>query len=178
MRFRATIAAIACLAVTCCVGPAPQPSRTPTTPRPTPTPTRAPAPTPVPTSTQWADQPQTPGDWRYSRVDGGSIARFGNGTPVFGLGCMANTRRVALLRYGVPATGAGSMIIRTEFFDRSVATQPSNDGRDQSAALEANDQLLDAMAFSKGRFAVEMAGAPVLYLPSWPEVTRVIEDCR
>jgi hypothetical protein len=34
------------------------------------------------------------------------------------------------------------------------------------------------MAFSKGRFAIEAGSAPPLYLPSWPEVTRVVEDCR
>ena len=44
--------------------------------------------------------------------------------------------------------------------------------------LAARDSVLDAMAFSRGRFAVETAGLPTLYLPSWPEVSRVIEDCR
>ena len=47
-----------------------------------------------------------------------------------------------------------------------------------AAGLPARDPLLDAMAFSKGRFAVEVAGLPTLYLPSWIEVSRVIEDCR
>ncbi len=47
-----------------------------------------------------------------------------------------------------------------------------------AARVAANDPLLDAMAFSKGRFAVEVAGLPTLYVPSYPEVTRVIEDCR
>ena len=44
--------------------------------------------------------------------------------------------------------------------------------------MPARDPLLDAMAFSKGRFALEVAGLPTLYVPSYPEVTRVIEDCR
>jgi hypothetical protein len=47
-----------------------------------------------------------------------------------------------------------------------------------AAQLAARDPLLDAMAFSKGRFAVDVPGLPPLYLPAWPEVTRVIEDCR
>jgi hypothetical protein len=34
------------------------------------------------------------------------------------------------------------------------------------------------MAYSRGRFAVEINGLPTLYLPSWAEVGRVIEDCR
>jgi hypothetical protein len=44
--------------------------------------------------------------------------------------------------------------------------------------VPAQDPLLDAMAFSKGRFAVESAGLATLYVPPYPEVTRVIEDCR
>jgi len=47
-----------------------------------------------------------------------------------------------------------------------------------SVVLTARDPLLDAMAFSRGRFAVEVAGQPSLYVPSWTEVSRVIEDCR
>jgi hypothetical protein len=46
------------------------------------------------------------------------------------------------------------------------------------AALPVRDPVLDAMAFSRGRFALEAAGEPTLYLPSWPELSRVIEDCR
>jgi len=38
--------------------------------------------------------------------------------------------------------------------------------------------LLDAMALARGRFAVEVAGYPALYLPNWAEVARVVEDCR
>jgi len=33
------------------------------------------------------------------------------------------------------------------------------------------------MALSKGRFAVETQGLETLYVPAWPEMTRVIEDC-
>ena len=47
-----------------------------------------------------------------------------------------------------------------------------------AVTLDARDPLLDAMAFSRGRFAIEVAGQPALYLPSWSEVGRVIEDCR
>jgi len=44
--------------------------------------------------------------------------------------------------------------------------------------LSARDPLLDAIAFSRGRFALEAAGLETLYLPAWPELSRVIEDCR
>lgn len=45
-------------------------------------------------------------------------------------------------------------------------------------ALRPNDPILDALAFSRGRFAIEVTGQPTLYLPSWPELSRVVEDCR
>lgn len=45
-------------------------------------------------------------------------------------------------------------------------------------SLPAGDPLLDAIAFSRGRFALEAAGLPTLYLPAWPELSRVVEDCR
>ena len=44
--------------------------------------------------------------------------------------------------------------------------------------ISARDPLLDAMAFSKGRFAALVSGGPGYYLPAWPEVTRVVEECR
>ncbi|WP_159983748.1 hypothetical protein [Novosphingobium sp. 18050] len=45
-------------------------------------------------------------------------------------------------------------------------------------ALPARDKVLDAMAFSRGRFAISAPGESTLYIPSWAEVARVIEDCR
>ncbi len=71
------------------------------------------------------------------------------------------------------------MNIRTETSDRAVPAQQAGTGLSMLAAtLPAADPLLAAMAFSKGRFAVETQGLATLYIPSWPEVTRVIEDCR
>lgn len=164
-----------------CVPPAPEP--TPAPPQSPPlaraTPQTQPSRVVLPASTQWMDAPQTSGDWSYGAVDGGSLARFGAGAnPVFGVGCMAASRRVALLRYGAASSTDVPMAIRTETADRTLAAQPATDRRGVSGALPARDPILDAMAFSKGRFAVEVAGMPTLYLPSWPEVTRVIEDCR
>lgn len=46
------------------------------------------------------------------------------------------------------------------------------------ASFAARDPLLDAMAFSRGRFAIQSDGLPTLYVPSWPEIGRVLEDCR
>jgi hypothetical protein len=38
--------------------------------------------------------------------------------------------------------------------------------------------LLDALALSRARIAIGVPGAAPLVLPSAPEVTRIVEDCR
>ena len=47
-----------------------------------------------------------------------------------------------------------------------------------TAEIPAKDPLLDAMAFSRGRFAIMLDGQAPLIVPSWVEVTRVVEACR
>lgn len=47
-----------------------------------------------------------------------------------------------------------------------------------AAELGTRDPQLDALAFSRGRFMVQLDGAPDVIVPSWPELTRVIEECR
>ena len=46
------------------------------------------------------------------------------------------------------------------------------------AVRAASDTVLDQIAYSRGRFAVEAQGLDTLILPAWAEVGRVIEDCR
>jgi hypothetical protein len=71
---------------------------------------------------------------------------------------------------------AAEIIVRAETMDRGLAARTAPAG--VLAQIPSRDPLLDAMAFSKGRFAVEIVGLPTLYAPAYPEVTRVIEDCR
>lgn len=71
------------------------------------------------------------------------------------------------------------MRIMTETATRLLDARPTgSQSADLATTLSARDSLLDAIALSRGRFAVEAAGLPTLYLPSWAEVSRVIEDCR
>lgn len=164
--------------------PTPSPSPVPT-PAPTPTPTPTPTPAPPQIVTQvaydnWMDAPQTPGDWDYIPTALGGAASFGTSTdqPAFTLWCDRTRRQVELVRHG-DASRSREMRVMTETGERLLDAVPrSNSPQRIFAALSANDPLLDAMAISKGRFAVETAGFATLYLPSWPEVTRVIEDCR
>ena len=76
-----------------------------------------------------------------------------------------------------PAVGATPLTLTTTG-TRKLLTAQSDGAGGAVVSLVPTDPLLDAMAFSRGRFMVEMPGAPVLYLPAWPEVSRVIEDCR
>ena len=172
MRIHAPIALSAAMLLAACVPPSPEPTPVPS---PTPPPVAAPvAPPPVaaPVYENWLDAPATPGDWRY--VGGGqtSSARFGTAGPDLVIACDRASRRITIDRSGGATSGSATMTIRTETQDRTLTTM------DASAVLPATDSLLDAIAFSRGRFAVELTGAPTLYVPAYPEITRVVEDCR
>jgi len=170
--------------IAACV-PAPQPTPAPT-PAPTPVATtpapRPPMPAPAPAE-NWIDRPQTAGNWTHSDLGENALAQFvdSGGAPAFSLLCLASDGQVGLVRTAMSG-GAGQMIIRTETADRALparAFTPDSAGRPRSIAyLDARDPLLDAMALTRGRFAVETSGLSTLYLPAWAEVTRVIEECR
>ncbi|WP_404371648.1 hypothetical protein AB5I39_04385 [Sphingomonas sp. MMS24-J45] len=175
MRFSsASLTAFAAiLLVSGCVGAptAPQPAPGPIAmPRPAPTPVL-----PVPQGSDWRDWTVTPGDWSYRGDARGSIATYGQGggAALLTLRCDRGAGAVTLSRSG--AVGA-PLTLRTSSLVRSVPVQPG--GGSATAALNARDPLLDAMAFSRGRFIVEQQGAPTLVVPAWAEVGRVIEDCR
>jgi hypothetical protein len=118
------------------------------------------------------DAPLTPGDWRYAA--GAATFAGPDGRVLLTLRCSGGS--VAIERTGVGAASAPSFVVRSETASRALA--PSVSGTSTSATLPALDSLLDAIAFSKGRFAIENAGSPTLYVPAYPEITRVIEDCR
>lgn len=157
------------------------PSRVPPAPVPAPQPAPRPAPAPAlpaaPPTTNWADAPQTPGTWRYATQGAYTEAAFigSMGQPLARLRCMADRRLVVV---SLPESGAPRprVTIRSHTAARTLEGQPA--GRETVAGLAPTDPLLDAMAFARGRFAIEADGLAPLYLPSWPEVARVIEDCR
>ncbi|OZA90967.1 MAG: hypothetical protein B7X57_10740 [Erythrobacter sp. 34-65-8] len=97
---------------------------------------------------------------------------------LFGIECQKRDRTIRLVR-GTSLAGPLPMRIRTETTDRLLTAETLGDGRPMLiVALPARDPLLDAMALSRGRFAVETGGLDTLFLPAWAEVTRVVEDCR
>ncbi|HEY0625174.1 MAG TPA: hypothetical protein VGD10_00415 [Allosphingosinicella sp.] len=136
-------------------------------------------PPPPPTRLDWRDMPLTPGSWVYSNQGGTSQALFGaaNSGASFVIRCERAARRVTLSRAGNAATNV--MTIRTSESARNVGVTAETDPLPYlNARLAANDRLLDAIAFSRGRFTVEVPGLPMMVLPAWPEPARVVEDCR
>lgn len=127
------------------------------------------------------DAPQTAGDWTYRPAAPYSFALFGTDPvqPTFLMRCDRANRTIMLLRAS-NQLNPQPMQIDTETTTRLLSSSPREvlGRRGLAADLTAADPLLDAMAISKGRFAVQTSGEATLYVPSWPEVTRVIEDCR
>ena len=163
--------------------PDPLPAAQQLAPRPAP---RAPAPTPprptarpaaTPSSTvqaAWADAALSPGRWIYQPARGsGSRALFGPvNAPSFQVAC-APGRSLNLTRSGA---AGGALTIRTTSTLRTLPGARSAQGL--SVQLPAGDPLMDAIAFSRGRFAVEADGLEPLIVPAWAEPARVVEDCR
>ncbi len=157
----------------------------PKAPAPLPPPVIVPSPRPTPAPMLprlgWRDAPLTPGDWRWSNSDGRSTARFGtaNSAAIASFICDRNSGRVLIGRSG-GGDAAAPMAVNTS----SNGIQPLLPDAALSspgwlvAAVSARDPILDAIAMSRGRFLLEAGNSAPLILPSWPEISRVIEDCR
>lgn len=77
------------------------------------------------------------------------------------------------------ATSNPAMTLRTTSAIRALATRPTGGVPPYLAvAVAVRDPLLDAIGFSRGRFVIEQPGLPILVIPSWAEILRVVEDCR
>jgi hypothetical protein len=107
--------------------------------------------------------PITPGAWSLVATATGSEASYG---AHISLRCDRAARTVTIAR---PAAPAASLTIVTDSLTRALPA---------GGRLLANDPLLDAIAFSRGRFLVSGGSGPVLAVPTWPEAARAIEDCR
>ncbi len=156
----------------------PPPSSTQHTPRPGPT--HTPTPQRIEPPLGWRDVPITPGNWRWSRSSGASSARFAEGPNGAALEfrCDRATGAVSLIRAGAAAERV-SLIVTTTSTARALSAQPLAGPQPAIVvSLPARDPLLDAIVFSRGRFAVEARGFAPIFVPTWPEIARVVEDCR
>ncbi len=142
-----------------CVAPTQAPP-----PSPPPAPAPAPAPTPTPLPEDWRDRAYSPGDWSYA----GGAARYGS----LSLFCERGANRV---RLGWGGVNPGPITIRTSYGDS--ARQLTAGAAGAELVLGPRDPLLDQLAYSRGRLMLEADGQQ-LVLPAWPELQRVVEDCR
>ena len=107
--------------------------------------------------------PLASGQWTYLATAGGSAAMYGTHIE---LRCDRATRIVTISR---PGGAAAALTIATDTTSRTLPP---------SGRLSATDPLLDAIAYSRGRFIVSGGSGPTIAVPSWPEAARSIEDCR
>jgi hypothetical protein len=175
---RAIILALPLILLACAKEPAPPPQAAPAPTAVAP----KPAPAPVSLGETWIDAPRSTGDWVYRRDSRGSVALFGpsGAEASFIIRCDSAARRIFLSRAGTfPDGDSGMMTIRASSGLKSFTVKNNGDTPAYVAvALPVNEPQLDAMAFSRGRFLVSVKGAADLVIPSWPEIARVIEDCR
>lgn len=119
------------------------------------------------------------GNWTYAQATEGSEAVFTNasGYPQLWIHCTRATRRVSI---AVPAAAAVPPFLNiwTSSATRSVASSFNAATGRLSLDLANYDPLLDAIASSRGRIGFSVGGQTALVVPAWPEVARVIEDCR
>ena len=150
--------------------PAPLPTR--------PAPVARPVPPPAVPVAEWRDAAITAGTWTWAREGTQSVARFGITPAATALSFACAAGQVTLARAGT-APASVALTLRTTNGNRTVSAGPLAGAPAVLAVpLAGRDPLLDMIAFSRGRFAVEVPGLATLYVPSWPEISRVIEDCR
>ncbi|CAN5398739.1 hypothetical protein BH10PSE12_BH10PSE12_14020 [soil metagenome] len=126
-------------------------------------------------------RPLAPGTWSYRPEQGGSVALFGpaGGSASLSMRCELATHRLIMSRQGAMVPASGQMTIQTSFGALQWPAASDGGAPPYTIAIRAaGDAGLDQMAFSRGRFAVEAGGLAMLVVPAWPEVARVIEDCR
>ena len=118
------------------------------------------------------------GDWSYSASTDGGEARFtdARAVPQLFVHCSRATRRVTISK--LAAGQAAFLSIWTSSQQRTIASSFNPATGRLTGELAAADSLLDAMSSSRGRIAVSAGTEPSLVVPAWPEIARVVEDCR
>jgi hypothetical protein len=116
----------------------------------------------------------------YRKDNRGSLALFGetDRDAVFIIRCDKSRRQLILSRSGSVGDKA-TMLLRASAGLQSYSASNSG-GSPQYAAISVSpgDLMMDRIAYSRGRFAVETSGLQSLAIPVWPEFSRVVEDCR
>ncbi|HZU65461.1 MAG TPA: hypothetical protein VFF98_17370 [Novosphingobium sp.] len=177
---RAAMALAALLPAACAAPPASHP------PAPVPAPLPAPPLAPAPQPADWRAAPLSPGRWHWAMEQGRSTARFvaADGRSRFVLACLPGEGAGTITwLYAAPASGhalatPGPQAMFTTFPDGPHPVLSQWQAGGLVGGLGARQALLDALAFTQGRFVVEIEGMAPLVLPAATEISRVVEDCR
>jgi hypothetical protein len=168
------LSALAPLAVLgACVSAPPQPEPQQVV-RPAPPP---PLPAAAPVA-NWTERALTPGTWMWRTDPRGAVALYGPvGTDAaLVVRCDRAAQRFYVSR---PATAGSQMTLRATTGAKAYVARPTGATPGYVAAeLTTRDPQLDALAFSRGRFMIQLDGAADVIVPAWPELARVIEECR
>jgi hypothetical protein len=115
------------------------------------------------------------GSWSYAAASDGSEAAFTDSSAraQLTIHCVRASRQVRISK--LASATAPSLFVWTSSTWRNVPATFDTATNRISFTLSAYDPLLDALAFSRGRVAI---GSPALILPAYPEIARVVEDCR
>jgi hypothetical protein len=118
-----------------------------------------------------------PGSWSYAATATGSQALFTDaaGTQQLALRCLRASRTITISMRSIPTS---AMTVLATDASRSLPATYDQASSTATAQLPPRDNLLDALAFSRGRFSVAVVGLSPLVVPAWPEPARAIEDCR
>ena len=118
------------------------------------------------------------GSWTYAATAGGAEATFRNSAaqPQLFLTCVRASRQVLIARPA--AAAAPTLQLWASNASRNLPASFNPATRRIQATLAASDTLLDAMALSRGRIAVGIAGQPAIVAPAWGEISRIVEECR
>lgn len=111
---------------------------------------------------------------------GRSTASFGQpgAAALLTLACDRATATVRLVHAGSIGSQVPLGVTTTSGSFPLMSDVPAADTGQIATTIPARAKVLDAMAYSRGRFVVEVAGLAPSYVPAWPEVSRVVEDCR
>lgn len=161
--------------------PAPRPvSSVPSAPvKAVPAPVQPAAPSP---SAAWDSAPLTPGFWVYRADANGSAALFGQpASPAMLVVRCVRAPQQILVQRATPLPPGAEGALRIETSSRTAVLPvrvPFAGSPYLTAEVAANDKLLDAIAFSRGRWRLGGDGVSDVILPRAAEVARVVEDCR
>jgi len=122
--------------------------------------------------------PTMPGAWGYFPVAGGSEARFVDtaGMARVTLHCTMASRQVTISASS--PVSATTLFVWTTSTSRTLPARFVPTALRVSAELAARDNLLDAIAFTRGSFAVQLPAKAAVVVPASPEAARAVEDCR